>query len=148
MNELARDVRLSIYRHFVDAAAAPDTAWLAAECGASPPEVAAALDELAELHAIALEPGGHRIRMAHPFSARAVGYAVESRGHTYQTNCAWDALALPALLGAECTARARCPDCGEPLSWRASADRLLEADADTLHFAVPARRFWDDIGFT
>ena len=40
-----------------------------------------------------------------------------------------------------------CPDCGESIELRVEGGELQPVDA-VVHFAVPARRWWENIGFT
>ena len=41
-----------------------------------------------------------------------------------------------------------CPDCGEPLELEVRDGKLVDGADLLVHFVVPARRWWDDIGFT
>jgi len=60
-------------------------------------------------------------------------------------NCVWDGLSILALLG-DGNLDTHSPATGEPIQLTVSARKVLgEA---LVHFLVPARRFWDDIGFT
>ena len=68
------------------------------------------------------------------------------RGSSYG-NCIWDALGIPAMLGADARIETTCPDCREPLELRVR-DGDLEPLDWVAHFAVPAARWWDDIGHT
>ena len=87
------------------------------------------------------------IWMAGPFSARPTPYRVRQGGKSWFANCAWDALGVGALVNAPVDVSATCVDCGERLDFRLAPD-----DADVpdwiVHFLVPARRWYDDIGFT
>src|SRR5207302_1561596 len=80
---LERDVRLHVYRHFVETARAPDLKGIAAAVGAGEKEVAPALQRLADMHAIVLAPATLNIWMAHPFSAVPTPYPVVSGSRTY-----------------------------------------------------------------
>ena len=40
-----------------------------------------------------------------------------------------------------------CPDCGRPMGLRVQGGVLQEQDG-VAHFAVPARQWWDNIGYT
>lgn len=66
---------------------------------------------------------------------------------SFWANCAWDALAIPAVLAVDARVDARCPDCAEPipLTFRAG---LLQEHEGVVHFAVPPRRFWENVGYT
>lgn len=142
-----RAVRFRIYRHFADFAEAPAAADLAAALGLPSAEVEASLDRLAAARAIALAPGSRNIWMAHPFSAVPTPFPVETAGRTYWANCAWDALGIPALLGVDAESRTQCAECAEPLTLRVRGGRVEPGDA-VVHFVVPPKRFWENVGFT
>ena len=98
------------------------------------------LRSLADQHVVVLDDDG-RVHMAHPFAGHHDGTRVESGGKTWWGNCAWDGLGIVAALGLrEATVT--------------SGDVTLRVeDGDVaghavFHVAVPARHWWDDIGFT
>ena len=142
---LERDVRLHVYRHFVETARAPDLRGIAAAVGAGEKEVAPALQRLADMHAIVLAPATLNIWMAHPFSAVPTPYPVVSGSRTYWANCAWDAAGVLSIVGAG-SSRTRCADCGLELMMTVR-DGRIDGDA-VVHYAVPPRRFWDNVAFT
>ncbi len=78
--------------------------------------------------------------MAHPFSGVDTGHTATIGDRTWWANCAWDALAILALLG---DGVARCP--GE-IEW-VVADGAV-SPLGFVHLLVPASRFWDDVVFT
>lgn len=139
-------VRHASYRHFAAAGAAPTVPELATATGKDVPSVEESLDRLAAEHLVALDPGTHDIWMIHPFSARPSGYPVEVDGVTYQANCAWDAFAIPPLLGTNGIIRCACPDCGERMEVPVEGSTV--EGGLIVHFVVSPTRFWDDIGFT
>lgn len=145
--ELDRDVRFRVYRHFIATGRAPTARSLADLLSVDVPEIRASLQRLADAHALVLDPHTGELQMAHPFSATPTDYPVHARGITYWGNCAWDALGIPVLLGDDSVTETRCPDCGEGLTL-AVRHGDVDADADVVHFLVPARDFWRDIGFT
>ena len=142
---LERAVRLHVYQRFVETARAPDVAAVAKAVDATPKDVIAALRKLADGHAIVLAPATHDVWMAHPFSAVPTPYPVDARGRRYFANCAWDAAGILSLLG-DGESRARCADCGAGLSIRVRGGRLH--GSGVVHFAVPPRRFWENVAFT
>jgi hypothetical protein len=99
-------------------------------------QVSSSYRRLHDLHAIVLDDDGE-LWMVNPFSAVPTGFAVRARGRRYFANCIWDACGVVAMLG-EGEIETRCPCCGEP----------LDATRGVGHFAVPAARWWDDIGDT
>jgi len=145
VNAFERRVRAAVYASLRDEAAAPTVARLAADLGAACEEVVAALRVLADLHCLVLVPGTESIWMAHPFSGLETDFRVTVGTRRWFANCVWDGLALLALLG-DGSLATHSPATGEPLGFEAHGGRV-RGDG-VVHFLVPARRFWDDIGHT
>jgi Alkylmercury lyase/Reverse transcriptase-like len=143
---LERRIRTFIYQRFVKTGRAPTEDDIVADSGASKLAVASALQKLAATHALVLAPATLNIWMAHPFSAVPTAYRVVTNGLTYFANCAWDAAGVLSIVGTDGDAHARCADCGAELAMRVRGGRM-EGDG-VIHFAVPPRRFWDNIAFT
>jgi hypothetical protein len=140
-------VRLHIYGHFVERGGPPTVGETAAALGISEDEAAAAYRELADSHYIVLEPGTLDIWMANPLSARPTGFRVQTaEGLEYYGSCVWDSPGVLAMLGTDGTVATVCHDCDEPLTMEVR-DGRLEAPGMVAHFAVPASRWWEDIGF-
>jgi hypothetical protein len=95
---------------------------------------------LAEQHVVALDDDGN-VWMAHPFAAHHDGTRVDSGGRTWWGNCAWDGFGIVAALGLQ---EATITDHDIALDVRGGA---IRGDA-VFHVLVPARRWWDDIGYT
>ncbi len=140
-------VRLHIYRHLADVGEAPTAAVTARALALSQSAVEDSYRRLAAGRAIVLAPGTVNIWMAHPFSAVPTPYRVRAGERSYWANCAWDVLNITALLGVDAQCVARCPDCGEMLTLRIRGGAPIPG-AGVIHFAVPPRRFWENIGFT
>jgi hypothetical protein len=106
----------------------------------------AALDGLAARHVVALsDDPGAPVLMAHPFAGHHEGARVAGAGRApgeWWGNCAWDGLGIVGLLGLE---DATVQSNGVTLNVRDGA--VVETDV-LFHVAVPARAWWDDIGFT
>jgi ribonuclease HI len=143
--ESEQAVRLFIYRHFIETANAPDLATIARATAIADRDVAAALRQLADQHAIVLAPASVSIWMAHPFSAVPTPYPVDAGGRTYWANCAWDAAGILSLVG-DGETRTLCADCGQPAGFGVQ-DAALVGDG-IVHFAVPPRRFWENVAYT
>lgn len=139
MTEIDRAVRRLIYVHFARTGLAPSRATLAADLDQSEGWIAASVSRLARERALVLDDEGE-IARALPFCAASTPFVVRAGGVTYHGNCAWDAFGLEALMGPSAEVELSCGcGCGE----------ALELDADlVVHFAVPAARWWDDIGYT
>jgi hypothetical protein len=143
---LERAVRRFVFRHFVDTTRAPDVATMADAVNATSDAVIAALKRLADLHALVLAPATASIWMAHPFSAVPTAYPVVIGGRTYWANCAWDAAGVLSLVGGDGECRTRCADCGEAVAM-VVRDGRMHGDG-VVHYAVPPRRFWENVAYT
>jgi hypothetical protein len=140
-------VRLAILERFAGSGEPPSAAEVASAIGEQEGTVAEAYSRRAAAHVLVLRPGTREIWMAHPFSAVPTGFHVETRRGPSYANCVWDALGIPAMLGTDARIATACADCGEPLELRVRGGDLQPLDW-VAHFAVPAARWWDDIGHT
>ena len=139
-------LRGHLYRRTRDSGAVPTRAELCAGLRATAGEVDAALSFLADRYVLALDKTGE-VWMAHPFSAVPTPYRVETATGDYWANCAWDALAIPITLDTDGRTRARCPHSDAVIDLVVAAGRV-EPSGTVVLLPVPARNFWDDIGFT
>lgn len=147
MDALDRTVRWLVYQHFKETGAPPPFDRLARLAERPAAEVREALQRLADAHALALEDGADRVLMAHPFSGVPTDYRVVTRERAYHANCAWDALSIPALLERDARIHAVHPVTREQLQLEIRGGEL-QPTLSVIHFVVPRRSFWDDIGFT
>jgi hypothetical protein len=142
------DVRLHVYRTFVQDGRPPTTAETAEARGIPEPDAAGAYRRLAEGHVIVLEPGTLDVWMANPLSARPTGFRVRTAdGRSYFGSCSWDGPGVLAMLGVDGTVSTVCHDCDEPLTMEVRGGELQPIDG-VAHFAVPAAKWWEDIGHT
>jgi hypothetical protein len=148
VDELDLRIRNHAYSSFTRTGSAPSPAQAATALGLAEDAVAAAYRRLHDAHALVLRPGTAEIRMLNPFSAVETPHRVEAGGRTWFANCAWDALGIPAALHADGRVHSSCPDCGDPVELEVREGRLVRGAELLVHFVVPARRWWDDIGFT
>ena len=147
MDSFLRDLRLYIYAQMVETSAAPSAADSARALGCPVADSEAGYQALADARMIVLRPGTTTIWMAMPFSNVQTAYTVIAGGRAYYANCAWDAFGVPAILGADARIFTTCADCGGALERKVAAGRLTETRG-LVHFALPARRWWEDVGFT
>lgn len=139
-------VRRAIYRALAERGVAPTWAEVARETGLDAGMVRESAARLAEAHLLVLDAAGE-LRMAMPFSAVPTAFRVRSEERAWWANCAWDALGIAAATGRDVKITTDCPDCGSPLVLGVTGGELHHDEA-VVHFAVPAARWWDDIGFT
>jgi hypothetical protein len=144
---LQRDVRLFIYDQLAETSVAPSAADAAAALSCSVSQAEAAFRALAEAKVIVLRPGTTTVWMAMPFSNVQTPFTVISGGRAYYANCAWDAFGIAALLRADSRIFTTCADCGGALERKIARGAPTETRG-VVHFAVPAREWWNDIGFT
>jgi hypothetical protein len=137
-------LRLLIYDEIVRTGETPAVATLARLIGASLDDVRTSLRRMHDAHMLVLQPTGE-ILMANPFSAVPTPFLAEVGGRKWFGNCIWDALGIIATLHADGRVLASCGSCGERMELSVSNGVL--AGEGTVHFALPARRWWDDIVF-
>jgi hypothetical protein len=146
-DDLDREVRLSVYRHFVRTGHAPSLRDTGGDVGADPTAASASLERLDANRVLVLHPTTRQLWMAMPFSAVPTAFRVTSGERAWWANCAWDALGISAMLQIPVEITTSCTDCGDPLAVRTTG-RALSEPSGVVHFAVPAAAWWDDIGFT
>jgi hypothetical protein len=142
------DVRRAVYSFVVSAGRPPVVGELATELDRGEEEVAGAYRRLHDEHALVLFPGSLEIMFANPFCFAPTPHRVTAAGRTWTGTCAWDALGIPAALHTDGLVESECACCGEPLELEVAGGELARGSDLVVHFVVPARRWWDDIGFT
>jgi hypothetical protein len=148
VNDLDNRVRLHIYERFLAEGRPPTAAETAEALGISADESEAAYRRLEQCRVIVLAPGTTNVWMANPLSAVPTRFRVVSDdGRSWWGNCVWDGLGVLAMVGLDGTVDSSCPDCGEKIELRVEDGELQPVDA-VIHFAVPAARWWENIGFT
>lgn len=141
MTPFDRQVRAQVFRLIVGGVSVVDATTVAESRGWEPEEVRSSLNRLADLHRLALIPGSDRVAMAHPFSGVETPQRSVIGDRQWYANCAWDALAILSLLG---DGSAHLDDSG--LVWTVEGGRV--SPGGVVHLLVPARRWWEDVGFT
>jgi hypothetical protein len=147
MGEIDNEVRVEIYRHFLDAGTAPTYVEIADALDLTPMDALASFRRLGDDHVIVLAPGSTYIWMANPFSAIPTTFIVRAGGREWWGNCIWDSFGIAAMVGVDAEVSTSCPDCGEPLAISVVGGRVGH-DHRVIHYSVPAARWWDDIGAT
>ena len=145
MNSFERLVRVSVIQTFRDFSRVPSLAEIASALGTPEFAVSSALHALAGEHRLVLVPGSDSVWMAHPFSAVESDFIVRIGDRRWYANCAWDGLSILALLG-DGTLDTHSPGTGKAIRFEVADSRVI--GEGLVHFLVPARAFWDDIGFT
>lgn len=146
--DVTNEVRVEVYRGFVDDCKAPSRAEIATRLGIAEDEVGAGLRELADQDIIAFAPGSEDLWLAHPFCATDAPFEVTSGERRWKSICVWDALGILALVEADGSVGTSCPDCDEDLRIEVAGGRVTAPEGTVVHFGVPADRWYEDVGYT
>jgi Alkylmercury lyase len=138
------DVRWHVYDVTMREGAPPLASRLSESMNLPPSEIGASLERLAAARMLVLRDG--EILMAGPFSAVPTPFRVTTSAFTCYGNCIWDALGIAATLQCDVAIDTSCGDCGAAMQV-AVRDGAVTG-AGTIHFALPARQWWQDIVFT
>ena len=147
VNTLDSDIRIHIMHQAAATGRVPQSRDIADALGKPEPEIHDALGRLAAGKILMLAPNDGRIWAAAPFCAVPSSFRVRAKGVMYSAICIWDALGISAALHQDATINAVCGDCGEPMKLEVKDNALVRGEG-VIHFAVPARSWWDNIGYT
>ncbi|MBA3400997.1 MAG: hypothetical protein H0U05_03305 [Actinobacteria bacterium] len=142
------DVRRHVYFSIVANGHPSSVAETATAFARDVPEVEESYRRLHEAHALVLHPDSVDIWFANPFCFAPTPHRVTAGGRVWTGTCAWDALGIPAALHTDGEIDSECACCGEPVRLRVDEGELVEGADLLVHILVPARRWWDDVGFT
>ena len=148
MDAFDLDVRRHVYFSVVANGTPPRAGETASAFGIELGEAEASYRRLHDGHALVLSPGTSEIWMANPFCFAPTPHRVRAGGRTWTATCAWDSLGVPGALHGDGEVESECACCGEPVALRVVDGELVEGADLLVHFLVPARRWWEDIGFT
>ena len=148
MDAFELDVRRHVYFSVVATGRPPTTMETAVALDRGEPEVADAYRRLHDAHAVVLFPDTTDIWMANPFCFAPTPHRVTAGGKTWAGTCCWDALGIPGALHSDGEVATQCACCGDPLELVVRDGELVVGGDVLCHVLVPARRWWDDIGFT
>ena len=146
----AYELRRFVYDQIVATGTPPRSEEIGAHFGVNAATARASLAELRIGKSLLVHPAPDgEIWMMGPFASAPTAYRVLGHGRTWFANCAWDMLGIPALLGEPVDIAAECADSGRPMRMHVDPEAGPESEAEwVVHFLVPARRWYDDIGFT
>jgi len=142
------DVRRHVYFTVVTNGRPPTTTETADAFGLVEPEIADSYRRLHDPHALVLFPDTTEVWMANPFCFGPTPHKVTAAGREWIGTCAWDALGIPAALHGDGRIESECACCGASVALEVSDGELVEGEELLVHILLPARRWWEDIGFT
>jgi hypothetical protein len=149
MNDISTAaIRIFVYTHIADTGGTPSATIIAEHFSVTGDAAHAMLETLAIERAVILHPVTREIRMAGPFSATPTRFRVHGARASYWANCAWDMMGNSGFLAESTRVEAVCADCNEV--------SVIDVDVETgpshsdglVHITLPARRWYEDIGFT
>ena len=143
----ADHLRIFVYDRLVAAGLPPSLEEIAKHFGIQRSEARQKLAALKIGKTILVHPESGEIRMAGPFASTRTGYEVVAGDRTYWANCAWDMLGIPMILNMPAKVHTKCTDCGSPMTIECDPSHPPAENA-VVHFLVPARHWYEDIGFT
>ena len=143
-------LRIFVYDQLLARGTAPSSEEIGRELGISAEDARKTMAGLKIGKTILPHPKTGEIWMAGPFAAKPSEYRVVGSRMSWWANCAWDALGVAVLANEPVRVEAGCADCNAPLAFGVTPTRGVAKDARDLvvHFLLPARRWYDDIGFT
>ena len=145
----ADTLRVFVYDTLIATGIAPSVADIAEQFGVAPDDARRALGETRIGKTLLLRPDTGEIWMAGPFATAPTPYRVIGSRVAWWANCAWDMLGIPVIVGESVDVEAACIDCGAPMRMRVDPSSGPARGAEGIvHFLVPARRWYEDIGFT
>lgn len=144
---LDQQVRRQVYDVCPQRGAPPSIAELIASTAASPVLLRESLGRLAAARVFVLQPESGEILMAPPYSAVPTPFVVRSPQRRAYANCAWDGLGVSVMQHEPVNIDSACACCGEALTVATLLEGAPQGDG-LIHFAIPARHWWDDIVFT
>ena len=142
------DVRVEIYRSFIEDGRAPTPAEVGTRLGVATADAVASFRELHAQDVIALAPGTDLVWLAHPFSAMDAAFEVASGSERWPAICIWDALGILSMLERDGSVATSCPDCGDHLMLEVRGGDLFAPEGSLAHYGVPASRWYEDVGYT
>jgi hypothetical protein len=139
-------LRSFVFDHLVRTGRAPLIAEMAKGLRCSLSEINLALDHLCATHAFIRAENGEIWRAA-PFSAVPTAFVTRVGKLSWWGNCIWDALGILTALHRDGIVLASCGCCNAGMMLHVKRETIQEKEG-LIHFAVPARHWYDDVAFT
>ena len=146
---LDRHVREAIASSIRRRGSVPAIAQIATDTHADESTVRASFDRMIATHVFIPKRESSEIYAYNPFCSERTDFRVRSDGREWWALCGWDALGIPAALGAAGTVETLCVDCGESVVIDVDRDgTAVSSPGIVLNVGVRAADFWKDIYFT
>ena len=143
----ATALRRFIYEEIFANGTPPTSGRIGAQFGVDAREAREALAALKIGKTILVHPKSGEVWMAGPFASSPTSYQVSVQGKQWWGNCAWDMLGVAAMVGLPATVHGSCEQSGDEFSLTIKSLDQVMPDW-IVHLLVPARQWYDDVGFT
>jgi hypothetical protein len=141
-------LRVFIYDHTIHRGTVPSSLEIGEHFGMVPGEVRSRLASLDLGKIVVTRPRTGEIWMAGPFAAGPTQYRLSDGTMNWYANCAWAMFGITMFVGRPLLAEAPCADCGERVTVECDPNHPPSESQAVVHFLVPARKWYDDLGFT
>ncbi len=141
-------LRIFIYERVIESGKPPSSIDIGMHFDVAPAVVRDRLAALKIGKTVLVHPESHEIWMAGPFASKPSGHSLTDGTTTWEANCVWDMFGVTMLVGRALRGKAKCPDCGEIMHVECDPAELPSDESRVVHFLVPARHWYADIGFT
>jgi hypothetical protein len=148
MDRFDLDVRRHVYFSVVANGRPPTVAETAGVFEVPEDDVATSYRRLHDAHALVLFPDTNDVWMANPFCFAPTPHRVAAGGRTWTGTCCWDSFGIPAALHTDARIATECACCGQDIELVVEGGEVVRGSDVLCHILVPARRWWEDIGFT
>jgi len=127
----------------------PKIAQVAADMNADASPVRSSFDRMIAAHVFIPQRDSSEIYSYNPFCVEHTDFRVRSDGREWWALCGWDALGIPAALGAAGRVETTCIDCGEAVVIDVDRDGTATGSPGiVMVVGVRAIDFWKDIYLT
>jgi hypothetical protein len=141
------DLRVYIYDQILSSGVPPRIRNLATHFETTESEARDAIAALGIGKTVLPHPGTGEIWMAGPFASDPTPYRVRGKSVSWWANCAWDMLGIAFIAGERVDVDAVCAWSKVSLPLAVSPSRPPDPLC-VVHFLLPARQWYDDIGYT
>jgi hypothetical protein len=124
---------------------APKTNELAATLGFELAEIKLALEGLAELHGLVLQPGSYEVWVVHPFSLSPTTVWVSTQQKGWWAPCLWCALGVAALVCTDVEIHTRLAGEADPLTISVANGHITAGKDLIVHFPIRPRDAWTNV---
>ncbi len=141
-------LRIFVYDHVIGRGTVPRSSDVSEFLGTDVGDARARLASLKFGKALVVRRSTGEIWMAGPFAGGPTQYRLSDGATTWYANCGVAMLGVAMLVGRPLLAEAPCVDCGHRITVECDPAQPPTESEAVVHFQVPVRRWYNDLGFT